>query len=53
MTDRGPWEPGPTLIGPFGGEHPPLPPDAPRWRRIRRGIFRFFNEAGYNLMGGW
>lgn len=38
---------GPTLIGPFGGEHPPLPADAPRWRRILRGIFRFFNDALY------
>lgn len=43
---------GPTLIGPFGGEHPPLPPNAPGWRRILRATFQFLNELGYNLIGG-
>jgi len=33
-------------IGPFR-YHPPLPPNAPRWRRIMRGIYDTANTLLY------
>ena len=32
--------------GPFG-YHPPLPPDASRWRRGLRAVYEFFNNCLY------
>ena len=39
------------VIGPFG-YHPPLPPDAGRFRRAVRAVYEFFNEALYHFTAG-